>query len=659
MEPNIVSNIVYEAIQPATLESEPITRSTVLYANQYSGMDEVPLTDPELLEVINSTTGTAGNNILVQLKKKMSTFRNGPWYIDSRNGLIYIHNRKYSDSTVYSYNYQYENGELLYASFRLVEISRPQQILGGIIDAVRKSVGIVQEQMRALTLQQLENNADVEAAKKVLAGHKYSDPVERWLEGKKVIEESKKSNVDAVTGASKTNEVAKLRSKSLEERKAAVKAGHETAYQNYDKNLGIDKLYRDNAQFRRAYDAYMEAYETLGGSNPQTQALKKEMIETSKNTRVGVGWAPELYEDYTIRLSVEVVTAVQTPTEAQKMAAINERVERFVKDNPRKRIQPGNVTNISAWKRVSPLPSMVPGNTSGHDMVTRHQATFTLHYTGLSRAYVRVRGDRLVQDVFGRYLPDNGPGSNALSPLNNAAANMGRARREKQIQATIRVVGNPILETGMQIDLQNVGKKYSGIWYIHTVSHSLEFGQGYICDVELSKQLPKANSEAVGSMINTQAYTLDDQEASPNNTTIRKNSVSTTSNKPRSKANSTGELSWKDALNLNLSSEELAVITTIASAQSDDSRVKSNIAQNMRKVAFIKMVSSREGKNYPTILKDNEGKYYINPDIKPDYSNKNSPRYIGYQEYHGRNIEIPSTYKNVIRIVNNRRNKSQ
>ena len=38
-----------------------------------------------------------GKNVLVQLEQKMKGYTNGPWYVDSRDGVIYIHNRKYHE----------------------------------------------------------------------------------------------------------------------------------------------------------------------------------------------------------------------------------------------------------------------------------------------------------------------------------------------------------------------------------------------------------------------------------------------------------------------------------------------------------------------------------------------------------------------------------
>ena len=84
---NIISNQAYEAIQVPT-EVTPEVQGTILYANQFSGIGQVGMPD-DLAEVLNSNLGTIGNNVLVQLEAKMAAYGNGPWYVDSRDGVLY------------------------------------------------------------------------------------------------------------------------------------------------------------------------------------------------------------------------------------------------------------------------------------------------------------------------------------------------------------------------------------------------------------------------------------------------------------------------------------------------------------------------------------------------------------------------------------------
>ena len=72
------------------------TTGEILYANSYAGVNPVPM-PVDLLAALNSDYGETGNNIIIQLQQKIQQFPDGPWYVDSINGTIYIHNRKLLD----------------------------------------------------------------------------------------------------------------------------------------------------------------------------------------------------------------------------------------------------------------------------------------------------------------------------------------------------------------------------------------------------------------------------------------------------------------------------------------------------------------------------------------------------------------------------------
>lgn len=55
-------------------------------------------------------------------------------------------------------------------------------------------------------------------------------------------------------------------------------------------------------------------------------------------------------------------------------------------------------------------------------------------------------------------------------------------------EASAVVVGDPCLETSMNILIQNVSKAYSGIWYTKKVEHRMTPGDGYKCNIEFSQR---------------------------------------------------------------------------------------------------------------------------------------------------------------------------
>ena len=122
MAKQIISNKVYESLQVPTEQSRNTT-GKILYANRFSGVAQVAMPS-DLKSLIDSDLGLIGNNILVQLEQKMKGYANGPWYIDSRDGVIYIHNRKFTQEPEYTYIYQQENGEVLRVSFTMQKITK-------------------------------------------------------------------------------------------------------------------------------------------------------------------------------------------------------------------------------------------------------------------------------------------------------------------------------------------------------------------------------------------------------------------------------------------------------------------------------------------------------------------------------------------------------
>ena len=130
---------VLESIQPCLLDLINSTTSEVLYANEFSGLPKVNLPE-ELVSIFESDFGLVGTNVLIQLENKMSGVPGGPWYLDSRNSCIYIHNRNFQDIPVYTYEYLANSGELIDISFKTNYVKRNTS--GGIYPTVNKDKGM-------------------------------------------------------------------------------------------------------------------------------------------------------------------------------------------------------------------------------------------------------------------------------------------------------------------------------------------------------------------------------------------------------------------------------------------------------------------------------------------------------------------------------------
>lgn len=110
---NLISNPVFYAPQ-APIQEGAETKSEILYANKFSGLDEVSMSG-ELLELFTSNElNLTDTNFRLQLQHILEEYdsENGPWYIEGHNEVIHIHNRKVAPSS-FVYRYQDENGEVL------------------------------------------------------------------------------------------------------------------------------------------------------------------------------------------------------------------------------------------------------------------------------------------------------------------------------------------------------------------------------------------------------------------------------------------------------------------------------------------------------------------------------------------------------------------
>ena len=149
MNTSIVNNPVFQNLQVG--EKHESTTGTIIYANKYSGVS--PIAMPKAIkDILDSNIGTIGTNPIIQLKNKLAALPNGPWYMDCRNGLLYIHNKKFNEKPVHNYVYQSENGEVLSLSFETQRRTKSLgHSIGGGIDPFSKDIVGVNSNIKSPT----------------------------------------------------------------------------------------------------------------------------------------------------------------------------------------------------------------------------------------------------------------------------------------------------------------------------------------------------------------------------------------------------------------------------------------------------------------------------------------------------------------------------
>lgn len=95
--------------------------------------------------------------------------------------------------------------------------------------------------------------------------------------------------------------------------------------------------------------------------------------------------------------------------------------------------------------------------------------------------------------IFGGVLPIGG--------LTEALDNDTTGNRENQVKAKATIVGRPAIESSMNLLIQNVSSKYSGVWYTKEVTHKINSSVGYQCEIEfVQRDIPVVKNVVTTTM---------------------------------------------------------------------------------------------------------------------------------------------------------------
>ena len=68
-----------------------------------------------------------------------------------------------------------------------------------------------------------------------------------------------------------------------------------------------------------------------------------------------------------------------------------------------------------------------------------------------------------------------------------------------KVKATAKVIGDPVLESSMNIQIQNVSSKFTGLWYTKKVTHTISSSDGYMCNIEFVQRTVPVSTVTVRS----------------------------------------------------------------------------------------------------------------------------------------------------------------
>ena len=500
MEQQIISNKVYESLQVPT-ESTRTTTGKVLYANKYSGVAEVAMPE-DLKALIDSDFGLVGKNVLVQLEQKMKGYTNGPWYVDSRDGVIYIHNRKFHEEPVCTYTYQGENGEVLRVSFATQKITkRVKAVLAPSLDPDSKDLSVLStninepEDKPPLALRPPVAQVDNLMVSNI-TGNGFEDyrshpttptevmdawdtqlqyNMEKAAEYKKRVEE-----YEAVgpVGAYEAGKQRRFDEMSTEEVRAIInQAANELPD---DKKNALKQILKNSK------------------NGKELEANLKKLLECEMYLFEDEDGMEFMVEEYVDPLDYDPEGYTSKQAGAGIASGINFQAG----------ILPASERGFEALKKdpyTEVLSDMEVDTTKGYGQDQYGKRVKVRH---MKRVNLKVPLYKLYHNLFSRY-----GGADKYAWAANANANGGLKHTEKRLVCKMQVVGRPSLASSQIVIIDNVGRRWSGPWYIKQCTHSMDAGQGYVTNLELVKNAGKSGSVTSKSGLSTQTIVANDAKS--------------------------------------------------------------------------------------------------------------------------------------------------
>lgn len=504
MAKQIISNKVYESLQVPTEQSRTTT-GKILYANRFSGVAQVAMPS-DLKSLIDSDLGLIGNNILVQLEQKMKGYANGPWYIDSRDGVIYIHNRKFQEEPEYNYIYQSENGEVLRVSFATQKVTkRVKAQLTQALDPEDKGL--------------IVGSTDITEPEKEKEEVTLLKPFVAQVDNTMVVNYGSVPYEDYRSHPT-TNIAAEM---EAEQRYGAKAQKYNSAMKEY----GSQKPYvAYNAGKQEALDnlsteQYREAINTAVNNLPNDKKrVIQQILKNSKNGKELESNLRQLLENerylFTGEYKMEYLAEewVDPREYDPEGGTITHMVNiRTFSSNPyeKQMIDNQSQRGISAMEK-NPYITVYPDT---YKVEYSRDGVTTPTMTRKVKAKVKIRRMKkvpflvpiykLYHNLFSRY-----GGADKVTWAMNANANGGLKISERKLVCQMTVVGRPSLQSSQIISLENVGKRWSGFWYIKSVQHSMDAGQGYLCTLDLVKNNARDGQTTSKTQLSTQDIVSND-----------------------------------------------------------------------------------------------------------------------------------------------------
>lgn len=515
MNTSIANNPVFQNLQVG--EKHESTTGTIIYANKYSGVSPIAM-PKEIKDILDSNVGTIGTNPIIQLKNKLAALPNGPWYIDCRNGLLYIHNKKFNEKPVHNYVYQSENGEVLSLSFETQRRTKSLgHSIGGGIDPFSKDIvgvnsniksptpGPGTKEVKKTTGWRFKSLAAIDATRVInsraeMTRLKLETPhINKILQKKKAAQRKVESQYAAYKKGNTTSKQFR-KNVAAASNTAKDKWARNIYYSKLDPQDRVDLSSEVAKEWRKSHNRstilkLVRGYFGYGKHTLVTQYWKEQWVDPTTYT------GNNTFQGHAINLGSDDMTG----TRSEYNINLANRSLALMRQDPHIKI----LSSLTVSKPSDPNKSF-----------SRHYRHYRVKVFRLAYGRGQVDSSQIVTDWLIRCYSaanntsqgtsGNPGGSLGISNYTpGLLGNSGRTVTEKKLVVNLRVIGRPSLESSQIIHIENVGKKWSGDYYIKSCSHDMSVDMGYTCTLELNKNGEKAEIESTTTKLSTDKVVKD------------------------------------------------------------------------------------------------------------------------------------------------------
>lgn len=493
-------NKVFQQIQTSQTDS-PFGTGLILFANEFTG---APVEmNAKVREIFRSEDLFIGNNPLIQLQKALERLENGPWFVDCRGDVLYIHNRSFNTKAVHNYTYDHGNGEVLSISFKTQYRTKNAPRAATLsFDSFKKtlnlsstgiSIGSDQEIAdRAAKINREENTPQLRSIPNIdYLTPTISNPA--YYENMKMFGGNTQESVQAEIDI----EFAKLQQQDYEELRDNLQdyGTYKNLVQTYLNGKGITQDSREGQ--------YLD--QKLRELKDSPEELDNFLCERFGNDTYTI--VNDLYRPFIETLDLSELLLDNTFIPAYSRSHQPLKASYNFKFNSVSTLNEGDFA-YSLWQFLRSKRGggyTIVGGSAGISYDTRsyvdHNAYKNIKVTRAvkKKGEYQLSGYRLVSDAVSRIF--NSPEGRYQSYLlNNALANSTKKITEARLEIEMRVIGRPSLTSSSKIHIENVGSR-SDDYIIKTCIHRFA-SDGYTCSLTLVRGDYKVASSSDTASIN-------------------------------------------------------------------------------------------------------------------------------------------------------------